>query len=148
MNKTLGVIVLIVVVVGGGYFLYRRAPQQPQQPAPAPQAASQEKTAGQEIIYTNAGFSPASISVKKGAVVVFKNQSSGSMWPASAMHPSHRVYGGTSLDEHCPDAAGAAFDACMGVPPGANWIFRFEKIGTWKYHDHLNPRAFGEVVVE
>jgi plastocyanin len=86
--------------------------------------------------------------IKKGETVTFKNQSSNSMWPASAMHPTHRVYSGTSLDEHCPDTTGTAFDACKGFLPGQSWSFIFNKTGTWKYHDHLNPSATGTVVVE
>jgi plastocyanin len=70
------------------------------------------------------------------------------MWPASAFHPTHTVYSGTSLSEHCPDTAGTAFDACKGFLPGQSWSFKFTKAGTWKYHDHLNPGATGTIVVE
>jgi plastocyanin len=100
------------------------------------------------VTYTDAGYSPNALTIKKGETVTFKNQSSRSMWPASAIHPTHRVYSGTSLDEHCPDTAGTAFDACKGFLPSQSWSFTFNKTGTWKYHDHLNPGATGVVVVE
>jgi plastocyanin len=115
------------------------------QPSPeAPVPAVKENV----VVYTNSGYSPSTLTVKKGETVTFKNQSSRSMWPASAMHPTHRVYSGTSLDEHCPDTAGTAFDACKGFLPGQSWSFIFNKTGTWKYHDHLNPGATGTIVVE
>lgn len=100
------------------------------------------------VTYTNSGFSPSALSVKKGETVIFKNQSSRSMWPASAMHPTHRVYSDTSLDEHCPDTTSMAFDACAGILPGNSWKFLFNKTGTWKYHDHLSPTNYGAIVVE
>lgn len=100
------------------------------------------------VIYGDAGYSPKSLTIKKGETVTWINQSSKSMWPASAMHPSHRVYSGTSLEEHCPDIQGTAFDACTGILPGGSWSFTFEKTGTWNYHDHLTPNFFGTIVVE
>ncbi|MEO0084753.1 MAG: cupredoxin domain-containing protein [candidate division WOR-3 bacterium] len=100
------------------------------------------------IIYTDSGYSPSTLKVKAGTTVTFKNQSSQAMWPASAMHPSHTVYSGTSLDEHCPDTAGIAFDACTGIQPGNSWNFTFNKKGSWKYHDHLNPSFTGTIIVE
>ena len=99
------------------------------------------------IIYTDTGYSPNTLTIKNGETVVFKNQSSKTMWPASAMHPSHRVYGGTSLEEHCPDTTGVAFDACKGFLPSGIWSFKFDKVGEWKYHDHLNSGDFGTIVV-
>jgi plastocyanin len=107
------------------------------------------QVSGQNVItYTDSGYSPSVLYVKVGDIVTFKNESSKSMWPASADHPSHRVYSGTSLSEHCPDPAGNAFDACTGFLPGSSWSFKFNKAGTWKYHDHLNPSATGTIVVE
>jgi len=101
-----------------------------------------------EIMYTDGGFTPTTLNIAKGATVRFVNKSSRDVWPASALHPSHTVYDSTSLSEHCPNADGTAFDACKGVAPGASWSFTFTKAGEWKYHDHLNPRNFGSVIVK
>jgi plastocyanin len=116
------------------------------QPSPeAPVPAVKENV----VVYTHSGgYSPRTLTVKKGETVTFKNQSSRSMWPASDVHPTHRVYSGTSLDEHCPDTTGTAFDACKRFLPGQSWSFIFNKTGTWKYHDHINPDATGMIVVE
>jgi plastocyanin len=165
MNKTIIIIALVAIVLLGGYFLFfkgkfRQAPSFPspsfEQPTTSPpiieEQPTEEESAGEEMVnvvsYTDSGYSPSTIKIKKGETVTFKNESSRSMWPASAVHPSHRVYSGTSLEEHCPDTSGTAFDACKGYLPGENWSFRFDKVGNWRYHDHLNPSATGTIIVE
>ena len=178
MNKNIITIVIVLVVVLGGYLLFNNkfkttpptllppqdseqkpsnqqivpqltisessAPKLTLKPSASPAPAVKEKI----VIYTNSGFSPASLLIKNGEEVIFKNQSSESMWPASAMHPTHRVYSETALDEHCPDRSSISFDACTGILPGSSWKFVFNKAGTWKYHDHLNPTNYGAIVVE
>lgn len=79
------------------------------------------------------GFSPKEIKVKKGGEVVWVNKSSRAVWPASAIHPTHLIYPG--------------FDAKKEINPGESYSFKFEKVGSWKYHDHLNPSSFGTVNV-
>jgi plastocyanin len=101
-----------------------------------------------EIIFTDAGFLPAELRVKAGDTVTFENRSSVGFWPASAIHPTHEVYAGTSLSEHCPDGGADAFDACGAFAAGSSWSFTFTKSGTWKYHDHLNASRTGTIVVE
>ncbi len=101
---------------------------------PMPQAKSSvtpQATSEVPIIYTDAGFSPSSISIKVGTKVKFINQSSGGMWVASAMHPTHQIY---------PE-----FDQ---LSTGNEYTFEFTKVGSWGYHDHVNPSHFGKVIVE
>jgi len=153
MNKIISTIVVIVIVVLGGYFLIKEtnrpkvSPESVQEPTS--QSTKEQTPIVEEkvIIYTDTGYSPNTLTIKNGETVVFKNQSSKTMWPASAMHPSHRVYGGTSFEEHCPDTTGVAFDACKGFLPSGIWSFKFDKVGDWKYHDHLNSGDFGTIVV-
>ncbi len=118
----------------------------PASSAPAPQPAP--SSANAVVTYTDGGYTPNTLRVKAGATVTFKNMSSQSMWTASAVHPSHSVYSGTPLDEHCPDTRGIAFDACTGTPPGSSWSFTFMKVGTWKYHNHLSAGDTGTIIVE
>lgn len=165
MNKTIIIIALVAIVLLGGYFLFfkgkfRQAPSFPppsfEQPTTSPpiieEQPTEEESAGEEVVnvvsYTDSGYSPSTIKIKKGETVTFKNESSRSMWPASDVHPTHRVYSGTSIEEHCPDTSGTAFDACKGYLPGESWSFRFDKVGNWRYHDHLNPSATGTIIVE
>ena len=94
------------------------------------------------VAYTDNGFNPGSLTVKKGKTVIFKNDSSRDFWPASAVHPAHDAY---------PEKGGcinSKFDACNLVLPGGIWRFTFNFPGTWKYHDHLSPRFNGTIVVK
>lgn len=86
------------------------------------------------IKVTNDGFAPQSVVIKKGGEVTWINESDGSAWVASAFHPTHLEYPG--LDE------------LAGMAKGKSWSFTFDKVGIWRYHDHLNPSRFGTVTVE
>ena len=101
--------------------------------------------------YTDAGFSPQTITITAGETVLWTNRSSKLMWVASAKHPDHTVYDGTSLAEHCADGAlkagATSFDQCTAVVKGSTYSFVFDKLGTWKYHDHVNATKFGTVIV-
>ncbi len=96
------------------------------------------------VSYSGSSFSPKTVTIKKGGTVTWTNDSTGKMWVASAQHPSHTAYAGTSRAEHCPDASKTAFDQCQG---GDAYSFTFDKVGTWNYHDHINASALGTVVV-
>ncbi|MBI2623230.1 MAG: hypothetical protein HYW65_01475 [Candidatus Liptonbacteria bacterium] len=94
------------------------------------------------VIYTDAGFSPATVTVKKGGTVTFKNNSSRAFWPASGPHPEHTGYPEKGT------CGGSAFDSCTAVAAGGEWSLTFNQIGTWRYHDHLNSVKRGTIVVE
>ena len=158
-GKTIGIIAVIIVIAGGWYLLSRG-------PASAPQAAPTDQTpvtassttttttmttpvppAGVTVIYSNQGFAPKSVTVPLGTTVTFVNQSSSGMWVASAAHPTHIVYSGTSLSQHCPDTANTSFDACAAVASNNSFSFTFNKVGTWNYHNHTDASKFGTVIV-
>lgn len=100
-----------------------------------------------EVSFTDDGYSPRSITIDAGDTVRFVNNSDSNFWPASAVHPTHEVYDGTTLNEHCT-AGDVAFDACGPLAPGDSWSFTFNKVGTWNYHDHRTPSFTGSVTVE
>jgi len=159
-EKIVGIIAVIIVIVGGWFLLSST-------PASAPQTATTEEipvtastttttttttttsstVTGATVVYTNQGFSPSSVIVPLGTTVTFINQSTGNMWVASAMHPTHIVYSGTSLSQHCPDTTNSAFDECAADAPGSSFSFTFNKEGAWKYHNHVNASQFGTVIV-
>lgn len=85
------------------------------------------------VNYTATGFSPSTLTIKAGTAVTFLNQTSASMWVASNDHPAHLIY---------PE-----FDAKKGYAPGTSYTFTFTRTGTWGYHDHLNARNGGTIVV-
>lgn len=93
-----------------------------------------DKPIVKSVTYTNTGFSPSTITIKKGETVKFTNQSDTSMWVASDPHPTHTI-----LSE---------FDEKISVGKGASYEFEFEKVGTWGYHNHFSPSKIGTVIVE
>jgi plastocyanin len=86
-----------------------------------------------QIDYDGSQFAPKTLNIKVGDYVIFKNTGTTSFWPASDPHPTHTGYSG--------------FDAGKAVAVGGKYQFQFEKVGTWGFHDHLNPSAVGTVIV-
>lgn len=85
------------------------------------------------VSYDGSKFEPATVNIKVGDWVFFKNDSAKDFWPASGNHPTHTLY---------PE-----FDAKKAIAPGQQFKFQFEKAGDWSFHDHLNPAAGGVVHV-
>ena len=91
-------------------------------------------TTGQmTVTYADAGIDPKTLTVKRGATVRWVNQGSGTMWVASALHPTHQLLPG--------------FDELKSVGKGGTYEYTFTKVGTWKYHNHMVPSDTGTVVV-
>ena len=100
------------------------------------------------VTYTDSGYSPNTITIKKGETVTWKNDSKLLMWTASAVHPTHKAYPGTNI-ANCGTPAGFnQFDACGGVASGQSWSFKFDNVGTWGYHNHLKASDWGKIIVE
>jgi len=146
MLKKLPILLALTAVVLVLVLIFWNSPssEAPTAEIPVPESAGE----GNIVVFTDAGFSPAELRVKAGDTVTFENRSSVGFWPASAIHPTHEVYAGTSLSEHCPDGGADSFDACGAFAAGSSWSFTFTKSGTWKYHDHLNASRTGTIVVE
>lgn len=83
------------------------------------------------VRYTDTGFEPQELSIPLGAMVHFVNESTKDMWVASNEHPGHSIL--------------PTFDQFM---TGDQYVYVFDTIGSWKYHDHLNPTAEGVITVE
>lgn len=144
------VLVLVLVLVIVGFVLVKQrggneavAPTDKEVSLPtAPPASTPTPTptppvvapATKTITYTDSGFSPATLTIKAGDTVLFKNSGSRDFWPASAPHPTHTNY---------PE-----FDAKRGIAPGATYSFTFTRVGSWKYHNHLNPTTNGTITVQ
>lgn len=150
------IVVLVLVIFGGWFFLSRNmtgvpAPvitnQMPVIGSTTPETIVENVAPDVTVIYNDEGFLPKSVTIPSGTIVTFINQSMVDMWVASAMHPTHTVYSGTSLSQHCPNTTNTTFDACIGVTPGNSFSFTFNKEGNWKYHDHINASKSGAVTV-
>lgn len=135
MGKKL-LIVVILVVVGIAFLLKDQLLNKTTQSAPvisntAGNPEAQPPLNGEAVSYSDAGFSPATLTVKVGTAVEFKNQSTKQMWVASDPHPTHTGY--------------PSFDQRQG---GNTYSFTFTEPGTYPYHNHLAPRDKGVVIVE
>lgn len=97
------------------------------------------------VSYDGASFSPSTVTIAEGGTVTFTS-TVGTMWVATAPHPAHTAYDGTDRATHC--AVGYTgpkpFDQCAN---GASFAFTFTQAGTFAYHNHSNPGAFGTIIV-
>ena len=136
-------LLVIVVIIIAGVLLFNRTAEAPGPEATATPLQTINGSGGENIItYTDSGFSPSVLTIKRGEAVIFRNQSSSNFWPASAQHPTHGRYpvGGGCI--------GSAFDACEEIAPGGEFSFTFTEVGEWGYHDHIRSSNFGRIVVE
>lgn len=78
-------------------------------------------------------FSPAVVTIKAGDTVTWTNHATNPVWIASNPHPTHTDYPG--------------FDSKAAIDPGKTYAFTFTKVGSWGYHNHLNPSVQGTVIV-
>ncbi len=89
---------------------------------------------GVQVVYTSNGFTPQTVTIKKGDTVTFENKTGKSASVASNNHPTHLLY--PEFDQYKTDQRGKD-----------EFKFTFTKVGTWGYHDHLNAGMGGTVVV-
>jgi len=154
MNKIIiAVVVVAALVLVGGYFLYQNSggsstsPQTNETASQSEQNTTPPAPTTHEVVYTDSGYSPQTLTIKVGDTVTWKNNSTHNVWTASGMHPTHTVYSGTNVQQHCPDTSNAAFDECKAEAPGTTWSFTFSKVGEWGYHNHVKASDFGKVIV-
>jgi plastocyanin len=127
MQKTLllsGIIMAIVVAGGALFFMQDGSSKKVEEVLGEPTVT---------IVRTNSGYEPNEITIKKGDIVLWKNESSDFHWPASDIHPTHTIY---------PE-----FDPLRAIAPGEDWKFKFDEVGTWKFHDHIRANKTGIITV-
>lgn len=94
------------------------------------------------VSYTNNGFEPSNISIKKGETIRFTNNSSGDVWIAAT------ATGGALYPNVANGCGSSAFDSCHALKSGEFWEFTFESAGTWSYADNLHKDKTGVVHVK
>ncbi|MBI4043459.1 MAG: hypothetical protein HY393_01470 [Candidatus Diapherotrites archaeon] len=115
-----------------------------QTPTPAnPASASMSAT----VNITSNGYDPQSVTVKKGGTVTWVNTADSPNWPASAVHPTHEKYPGSSIAKCNTPEASTTFDACKELASGESYSFVFNEAGEWPYHNHVDAATFGKVIV-
>lgn len=152
-NSTIVWVVLAIIIVAGGAWYFVANNNAAPATAPTTDTTGTVPAAGTTagntvtVLYGPNGFSPSTVTIKQGDTVTFTNNGGDEMWIASAPHPTHEGYDGTTKDQHC--VAGysgpAPFDQCA---VGTTFSFKFDKAGTWKYHNHGNASDFGTVIVQ
>ena len=98
------------------------------------------------ISYRDGQFVPNEVRIEPGQWVLWMNEDQ-VFWPASNLHPTHREYLGSDILKCDTEERSTIFDACEAMGPGAAYAFQFNEVGAWKFHDHINPRATGTVIV-
>ena len=98
MKKVLIGLVVLLIGIGAGWFVFGGKTETPESAMPVPGTTGvTEMVVNEEqstVTYTDTGYSPKEITVKQGTTVTFVNQSSGGMWTASAIHPTHQLLPG------------------------------------------------------
>lgn len=148
--------VVLVVFAAFVYFLANAQPSAPSPGAmsspkaaevppltPAMEAILAKSNGFQYLIsYTDGGFEPPTLTVKKGETVRFTNNSQDDLWIASATQPDGAVYPGQS------DCGATAFDTCAALKPQEFWEFTFDAAGTWSYKNNSDISKTGVITVK
>lgn len=137
--------IVSAIILGAGIYLFATSGQQRNQPPHANNVVSEN---GTTVTYTNSGYTPQTITIETGTTITFVNQSNTRMWPASDVHPIHAEYPGSNISKCGSDEEGQIFDACSSIESGGSFSFQFNEVGTWTYHDHLNPSRSGTIIVK
>ncbi len=109
--------------------------QNEQTNTPSPSATDNDTastTDSATISFTNDGFSPATLTVKKGTKVTVVNNSSDPVQFSSDDHPTHREDPEINMDE---------------LQPGESGSFTVTTVGTHGFHDHIDDRHAGTLIV-
>ena len=126
------------------------------QPIPQPETVTETEetpeietpSATHTIEITRDGFNPSTSTISKGDTVNFINKQAIASWPASAVHPTHKVYPGSDINKCDTAEQSDTFDACRRLSQEETFSFTFNERGNWRYHDHLNPTTTGTITVQ
>ncbi|MBP9757328.1 MAG: cupredoxin domain-containing protein [Candidatus Pacebacteria bacterium] len=155
LKKNIGLVIVLIVLIVAGYLVWMRfgdtqtATYQPLvEEEPGRGVVGDEKRDTDpydiQIVYTDDGYVPKNISIKKGTRVRFLNGSTEPTWPASGIHPTHTLY----PEKKQTDCLGSSFDSCASLTPGQFFDYTFNYVGEWSFHDHLHGYNSGEIIVE
>jgi len=131
MNKNLLIGALaLVALVGAGLMLWGAKPAETPGTATTP-----IERVGQRITvsYENNSFNPEEVRVKVGDTVIFDNKGTGNIRVSSDPHPTHTSF--PALESEA-------------LEPGNTYQLTLTEPGTVNYHDHLNAKAKGKIIVE
>lgn len=141
-NLILIVVVLAIAGIIGFWVPYTRSKQVLNSPVPVDSSGQAEKI----VEYNEKGFAPNILTVSVGTTVAWANRSGRPMWVGSDPHPAHTDLPGFDqkriINKIFPEIVKKAY-----AHGDAIYKFTFEKVGEWKYHNHVNPVHRGTVIV-
>lgn len=125
--------VLIVLVAALGiYHLVNEHSNKPQ--VVAKSSSTPALIEPSQVDITSAGFVPATISVKIGQAVVWTNEDTAVHTVASDPYPADNIL--------------PTLNSKQSLDTNDSYTFIFNHIGTFTYHDNLNPGLEGTVIVK
>jgi plastocyanin len=136
MKKLLGLVSVLMLVGAGCSMMPPAQPPSGKLPITNVNERVGNPAVGATTVTVNADgtFSPATVTIKAGGTVAWLNHSATPVWVASDPHPTHGGYPG--------------FDSDAAIDVDKAYTFKFDKKGTWGYHNHLTPKMKGTVIVE
>lgn len=143
-SKT-SIIVIVVILLGlAGLAVYALGAQQNQTPSTSDVRSNTDGSTDAEdraaptpservaITFTDNGFEPNKLTVKRGTIVTITNNSSRDVQFSSNDHPSHLDNSEMNLKV---------------LSPGESTSYTPQTAGTWGFHDHLNDTKTGTITV-
>ncbi|HSW85793.1 MAG TPA: cupredoxin domain-containing protein [Candidatus Saccharimonadales bacterium] len=128
-NKKIIIGLIIVVLVLTGVYLVFHSNKKSNTIAPI------NKISPAQVSITSTGFMPATITIKTDQAVTWTNQDSSPHWVASDPYPYDNTLAGLNSKHN------------LAVRDSYSYLFN--KVGTYTYHDNLNPYTIkGTVIVK
>jgi len=93
------------------------------------------------------GFVPKNLEIKQGEKVTWINKLATESRPASNFHPTHTNYPSSSIIMCGTAEEKNTFDACRNLKKEESYSFIFNEVGSWEYHNHLQPSKSGRIIV-
>lgn len=134
-NAVIAVVGVVVLVLVGWFLTRPKQTTSPElsKPTQVPVSTESAVFSANTVNITDSGFSPKEIIIKAGGSLTWENQDSVDHTVNSAVHPTHLVYPPLNLGV---------------IKSGEQKSLAFPAVGTYKYHDHLNPSLTGSVTVQ
>lgn len=143
-NKSKLVIGIILVLIGVGLVVWVLMSRQAEAPAVTPSSSASEtedsEPAGTDeepleeatITFTNDGFTPSRLTVKKGATITVRNEATAPVQFSSDSHPTHSDNPEMNLTT---------------LTNGQSASFTANEVGEWGFHDHVDHSKTGMLIV-
>jgi len=133
-TRTLMAMMLLIILILIAILSYSITSNKNSQPTKTTTTSSVNALAPAQVSITKNGFVPATIKVRVNQGIIWTNNDTA----------QHQV----SSDPYPTDNGLADFNQAQPMTQNQSWDFIFNKVGTFSYHDNLNPYSIkGTVIV-